>query len=105
MPPASSRCELRPAVEFAAEHALIDIVLEARSYFADPYSSWQRGSNENANGLLRQYLSKGCDLATVTEDQLQRIEDRLNQRPRKRLGYRTPQAMFEASFKRGALRN
>jgi IS30 family transposase len=89
-----------------AEHALIDIALEATSYFADPYSSWQRGSNENTNGLVRQYLPKGSDLAAVSDEQLQKIEDRLNQRPRKRLGYRTPQAKFEASFNRGgALRN
>lgn len=89
-----------------AEHALIDIALEATSYFADPYSSWQRGSNENTNGLVRQYLPKGCDLAAVTTEQLQQIEDRLNQRPRKRLGYCTPQAKLEASFNRsGALRS
>lgn len=88
-----------------AEHALIDEMLGARSYFADPYAAWQRGSNENANGLLRQYLPKGSDLDTITDEQLQQIEDRLNRRPRKRLGYRTPQALFEASFKRGALRS
>jgi len=88
-----------------AEHALIDIVLGATSYFAAPYSSWQRGSNENLNGLVRQYLPKGCDLADITDQQLQQIEDRLNQRPRKRLGYRTPQARFDVSFNRGALRN
>jgi len=80
-------------------------VLGATSYFAAPYSSWQRGSNENLNGLVRQYLPKGCDLADITDQQLQQIEDRLNQRPRKRLGYRTPQARFDVSFNRGALRN
>jgi IS30 family transposase len=88
-----------------AEHALIDIALEAKSYFAEPYSSWQRGSNENANGLLRQYLPKRCDLSTFSDAQLQQIEDKLNQRPRKRLGYRTPQRVFDASFKRAALRS
>jgi IS30 family transposase len=88
-----------------AQHALIDEVLGATSYFADPYSSWQRGSNENVNGLVRQYLPKGCDLGAITDEQLQQIEDRLNRRPRKRLGYRSPQQIFEASFKRGALRS
>ena len=87
-----------------AEHALIDIALGARSYFADAFASWQRGSNENLNGLLRQYFPKGCDLAAITDQALQRVEDLLNQRPRKRLRYRTPQTMFEASFNRGALR-
>lgn len=87
-----------------AEHALIDIALGARSYFADAFASWQRGSNENLNGLLRQYFPKGCDLAAITDQALQHVEDQLNQRPRKRLRYRTPQVRFEASFKRGALR-
>lgn len=88
-----------------AQHALMDIVLDATSDFADPCSAWQRGCNENANGLVRQYLPKGCDLAAINDEQLQRIEDRLNNRPRKRLGYRTPHAVFEASLKRGALRS
>jgi transposase, IS30 family len=59
-------------------------------YFADPYSPWQRGSNENTNGLLRQYMPKGTDLSQFTPRQVQAIEDELNDRPRKRLGYRTP---------------
>ncbi len=88
-----------------AEHPLMDIALEAQSYFAMPYSSWQRGCNENFNGLLRQYLPKGCDLGTFTNDEIQRIEDKLNRRPRKRLGYRTPEHVFELSFKRVALRS
>lgn len=88
-----------------AEHALIDIALQAKSYFADPYASWQRGSNENTNGLIRQYLPKRCDLGAYSDDDIQAIEDKLNQRPRKRLGFRTPQQVFDASFNRGALRN
>jgi transposase, IS30 family len=59
-------------------------------YFADPYSPWQRGSNENINGLLREYLPKGTDLSQHTAEQLQAIQDELNDRPRKRFGYRTP---------------
>lgn len=88
-----------------AEHRLIDIGLDANSYFAMPYSSWQRGCNENLNGLLRQYLPKGCDLAQFTDDEIQQIEDKLNRRPRKRLGFRTPDQVFELSFKRVALRS
>lgn len=88
-----------------AEHQLMDLALDAKTYFADPFAAWQRGSNENLNGLLRQYLPKGCDLGKITDEELQRIEDRLNRRPRKRLGYRTPQTEFEASFNRVALRS
>ena len=88
-----------------AEHALIDIALGARSYFADPYSSWQRGSNENTNGLLRQYLPKRCDLGAYSDAEIQAYEDKINQRPRKRLGFRTPQQVFDASFNRSALRS
>ncbi len=88
-----------------AEHALIDIALTARSYFAEPYSSWQRGTNENTNGLIRQYLPKRCDLSVYSDADIQAIEDKLNQRPRKRLDFRTPQHVFEISFNRGALRS
>src|SRR5579859_3842557 len=59
-------------------------------YFADPYAPWQRGSNENINGLLREYLPKGTDLSQHTAAGLQAIADELNDRPRKRYGYRTP---------------
>jgi IS30 family transposase len=73
-----------------ARHARITEQTGVQVYFADPYSPWQRGSNENANGLLREYLPKGTDLSRRTAAQLQQIEDELNDRPRKRLGYRTP---------------
>lgn len=88
-----------------AEHRLMDVGLEAQSFFAMPYSSWQRGCNENLNGLVRQYIPKGCDISKFTDDEIQQIEDKLNRRPRKRHGFRTPEHIFELSFKRVALRS
>ena len=67
-----------------------------RFYFATPYHSWERGSNENLNGLLRQYLPKRTSLAGLTQRQCDVLAQRLNARPRKRLGYRTPQECFYA---------
>ena len=78
-----------------ARHARIADAAGISVYFADPYSPWQRGSNENTNGLLREYLPKGTDLSQHTRDQLQAIQDELNDRPRKRLGFRTPREEFD----------
>lgn len=73
-----------------ARHARIAGTAGIQVYFADPYAPWQRGSNENINGLLREYLPKGTDLSQHTAEQLQAIADELNDRPRKRFGYHTP---------------
>ncbi len=77
-----------------AEHEKIAAALEADIYFANPYCSWERGLNENSNGLLRQYFPKGMELTGVTQEQVQWAVDRLNHRPRKVLGYRTPFEVF-----------
>lgn len=78
-----------------ARHARITAQAGIQVYFADPHAPWQRGSNENANGLLREYLPKGTDLSPYDATQLQAIQDELNDRPRKRLGYRTPREEFD----------
>jgi IS30 family transposase len=77
-----------------AEHRTIAQKLRTKIYFADPYCSWQRGLNEHINGLIRQYLPKRTDLRYVTEQDLQFIMDRLNHRPRKTLGFKTPYEVF-----------
>ena len=63
-------------------------------YFATPYHSWERGSNENFNGLARQYLPKRTSMADLTQQDCNAISRQLNARPRKRLGYRTPEEVF-----------
>jgi IS30 family transposase len=79
-----------------AEHKQLGESLEADVYFAKPYHSWERGLNENTNGLLRQYFPKGMDFSKITTCQLRKVEAELNNRPRKSLNYRTPsEVMWE----------
>ena len=73
-----------------AEHERLAAEAALKVYFADPYCSWQRGTNENTNGLIRQFLPKGTDLARVPKHRFTKVQQLLNDRPRKRLGYRTP---------------
>jgi transposase, IS30 family len=89
--------------EFAG-HAQIDQQLQSTAYFARPFASWERGSNENLNGLLRQYVPKKRAMSTVTDEEIRMIQNRLNNRPRKRLGFKTPAEVFHQSLERVALR-
>ena len=78
-----------------AHHEAIAKALSADFYFAHPYASWERGLNENTNGLIRQYFPKGCDFTTITDEDIQSVMNRLNNRPRKCLGMKTPnQVLF-----------
>ena len=77
-----------------ADHKKVKQKLFSPFFFADTYASWQRGTNENTNGLIREFLPKGCDFRQVCDDEMQAIEDKLNNRPRKRLGFKTPNQVF-----------
>ncbi len=77
-----------------ADHQSIAQQLKADFYFAHPYSSWERGTNENTNGLVRQYFPKKSDFSKITDGQIKKAVERLNHRPRKTLGYKTPNEVF-----------
>ena len=77
-----------------AEHQEIAKELEICFYFCKPYHSWERGANENMNGLIRQYIPKGTDFSEITDEFVTWVENKLNNRPRKRLGYLTPNEKF-----------
>jgi IS30 family transposase len=81
--------------EFAG-HETIQTRLKADVYFAHPYHSWERGLNENTNGLIRQYFTKGSRFEKITDDEVEAVMNKLNHRPRKTLNYKTPHAVFFA---------
>ena len=77
-----------------AAHVTFSVATDVAVYFCDPHSPWQRGTNENTNGLLRQYLPRSLDFGTVTDAQLDAIAAELNERPRETLGWMTPSEKF-----------
>jgi IS30 family transposase len=78
-----------------ANHKIITETIGIKCYFANPYHSWERGTNEQTNGLIRQYFPKGTDFATISELEIKKVENLLNNRPRKVLNYCTPQEVFD----------
>jgi IS30 family transposase len=80
-----------------AKHKSFTVATDVKVYFCDPQSPWQRGSNENTNGLLRQYFPKKTDLSDYTQSELDKVALRLNQRPRKTLGFQTPASKLRES--------
>ena len=84
----------------ASLHTLVDEALGMLTYFADPYSSWQRGSNENRNGRIRRYLPKGTGLASLTQAELDAIVKEINDTPMKILGYKTPNEAWDEEIEK-----
>jgi len=77
-----------------SQHQEIARELDVGYYFARPYHSWERGANENLNGLIRQYFPKGLSFENITKEQVQEVEDKLNNRPRKRFGFQSPKQVY-----------
>ena len=80
-----------------ASHKEFTLATDVKVYFCDPQSPWQRGTNENTNLLLRQYFPRGTDLGSISQAQLDQVALRLNQRPRKTLGFQTPASKLQTS--------
>ena len=82
-----------------ANHKIIAETLEIDYFFAKPYHSWERGSNENLDGLVRQYFPKGFDFTKITNEQIKFVENKLNNRPRKRFGFLSPNQAYSQALK------
>ena len=80
-----------------AEHERVSRATDVGFFFARPYHSWERGANENTNGLIRQYIPKGSDFTNITQEFLEEVERKLNERPRKRHGFLSPNQVFSKS--------
>ena len=91
---ASRRRMMDNGNEFA-QHEKMSKTLQADVYFAHPYRAWERGLNENTNGLLRQYFPKGTNFKALSDAKIRQAEKRLNDRPRKGLGFQTPNQIFQ----------
>jgi IS30 family transposase len=88
-----------------SHHELFTKETNVRVYFADPYSPWQRGTNENTNGLIRQFFPKKTDFSIVSKKELKYVQDLLNERPRKTLNWKTPKESFKELLVNGAVRD
>jgi len=86
-------CRSDNGLQFA-DHERVSEETDVAFFFARPYHSWERGANENTNGLVRQYIPKGSDFTNITEEFLEEVEKKLNERPRKRHGFLSPDAVF-----------
>lgn len=86
------------------EHQGVNAVLKTSSYFCDPYASWQKGAVENIIGLVREYFPKGTDLSKISDKEIQVVQDKLNNRPRKSLNYLTPNEVISKQFKKLGVR-
>lgn len=82
-----------------SDYHMVQRTLGTQVYFAHPYHSWERGTNENTNGLIRWYFPKGTDFGTISDEELRRVEYALNTRPRKRLGWRTPLEVWSVALR------
>lgn len=80
-------------------HTQFGNALDAKTYFTHPHSSWEKGLIENTNGLIRQYFPKGTDFNLISDEELKSVQDKLNNRPRKTLGWRTPKEIFQQHLK------
>ena len=82
-----------------AQHKAFSVATDVKVYFCDPQSPWQRGTNENTNGLLRQYFPKGTELSMFSQPWLNKVARQLNERPRRTLDFRTPAAALQAALR------